>query len=38
VKADKAAGDTFDLRGRKVDVNTLRKGVYIRDGRKIVIK
>ena len=38
VKADKDAGDTFDLRGRKVDVNTLRKGVYIRDGRKIVIK
>lgn len=38
MKADKAAGDIFDLRGRKVDVNTLRKGVYIRNGKKVVIK
>ena len=38
MQADKAAGDIFDLRGRKVDENTLQKGVYIRNGRKIVIK
>ena len=38
LQADEEAGDTYDLSGRKVDVNTLRKGVYIRDGRKIVIK
>lgn len=38
LKADKAAGDIYDLRGRKVDTNSLRKGIYIRDGRKIVIK
>ena len=38
LKADKAAGDIYDLRGRKVDMNTLRKGVYIRNGKKVVIK
>lgn len=38
LKAGCATGDTYDLRGRKVDTNTLRKGIYIRDGRKIVIK
>ena len=38
LKTDKAAGDIYDLRGRKVDMNTLRKGVYIRYGKKVVIK
>lgn len=38
MRADKAAGDIFDLRGRKVDANTLKKGVYIRNGKKVVIK
>ena len=38
LKADGIAGDIYDLRGRKVDTNTLRKGIYIRNGKKIVIK
>ena len=38
MQVDKAAVDIFDLRGRKADVNTLQKGVYIRDGKKVVIK
>ena len=38
LKADGVEGDVYDLRGRKVDTNSLRKGIYIRDGRKIVIK
>lgn len=38
LKADGAASEIYDLRGRKVDATNLRKGIYIRDGRKVVIK
>jgi len=38
LKADGVDADIFDLRGRKVDVNTLRKGIYIKNGKKVVIK
>ena len=30
-------GDIYDLRGRKVE-GALRKGVYIQNGRKIMVK
>ena len=39
LQADEEAGDTYDLSGRKVDTSTrLPKGVYIRNGKKIVLK
>ena len=38
LKADGAAGKIYDLRGRKMDTTNLRKGIYIRDGKKVVIK
>lgn len=38
LKADGTAVDLYDLRGRKVDTTNLRKGIYIHDGRKVVIK
>ena len=39
LQTDKEAGDTYDLSGRKVDTSTrLPKGVYIRNGKKIVLK
>ena len=38
LKADEADVDIYDLRGRKVDSTNLRKGVYIKNGRKVVIK
>lgn len=38
LKADGKAADLYDLRGRKVDATNLRKGIYISDGRKVVIK
>ena len=38
LKADEADADIYDLRGRKVDSTNLRKGVYIKNGRKVVIK
>lgn len=37
LQADDGAVDTYDLRGRKVDPTSLRKGVYIRNGKKIMI-
>jgi len=33
-----AEGVTYDLGGRAVDVRTLRPGIYIRDGRKLLVK
>ena len=39
LQTDEEAGDTYDLSGRKVDTSTrLPKGVYIRNGKKIVLK
>ncbi len=39
LQADDEDGDTYDLSGRKVDTSTrLPKGVYIRNGKKIVLK
>ncbi len=39
LQADEEAGDTYDLSGRKVDTSVrLPKGVYIRNGKKIVLK
>jgi len=38
VKADEVAGDTYDLSGRKIDSTKLSKGLYIRNGKLIVIK
>jgi hypothetical protein len=38
LKADEADTDIYDLRGRKVDSTNLRKGVYIKNGHKVVIK
>lgn len=37
-KTDDADVDIYDLRGRKMDSTNLRKGVYIRNGKKIVIR
>jgi hypothetical protein len=37
-KTDDGAVDTYDLRGRKMDPTNLRKGLYIRNGKKIVIR
>lgn len=33
-----SAGDTYDLSGRKVSESQLRRGIYIRDGRKVLVK
>ena len=38
VKADELVGDTYDLSGRKIDSTKLNKGIYIRNGKLIVIK
>lgn len=39
LQADDEDGDTYDLSGRKVDTSIrLPKGVYIRNGKKIVLK
>ena len=38
LKADGADADIYDLSGRKVDPTSLRKGMYIRNGKKVVIK
>jgi hypothetical protein len=39
LKADDADADIYDLSGRKVDATIrLPKGVYIRNGKKVVIK
>ena len=38
LQADDEAADIYDLSGRKVDPTSLRKGLYIRNGKKIVIK
>ena len=38
LKADEADADIYDLRGRKVDSTNLLKGVYIKNGKKIVVK
>lgn len=38
LKTDDAGVDIYDLRGRKMDPTNLRKGVYIRNGKKIVIR
>lgn len=32
------SGDVYDLSGRKVDARTAKRGVYIKDGKKIVVK
>jgi len=37
-QADDGAVDTYDLRGCKVNPINLRTGVYIRNGKKIVIR
>lgn len=36
--AEPADGHVYDLQGRRVNGATQKKGVYIRDGRKVVIK
>ena len=36
--ADNGAGDWYSLDGRKLDAKPTRKGVYIQNGKKIVIK
>lgn len=38
LQADDEAADIYDLSGRKVDPTSLRKGMYIRNGKKIIIK
>ena len=38
LKADDKNGYTYDLRGRKVDTTRLPKGVYIRYGKKFIVK
>lgn len=38
LQADDEAADLYDLSGRKVDPTSLRKGMYIRNGKKIIIK
>jgi hypothetical protein len=38
LQADDGAVDTYDLRGCKVNPINLRTGVYIRNGKKIVIR
>ena len=38
LQADDADADIYDLSGRKVDPTSLRKGMYIRNGKKVVIK
>ena len=30
--------DYYDLNGRKLDTAPTRKGIYIRDGRKVIVK
>ena len=36
---DKASvGETYDLQGRKTQSESLKKGVYIVDGKKVVVK
>jgi hypothetical protein len=37
-KTDEGAVDIYDLRGRKMDPANLRKGLYIRNGKKIVVR
>jgi hypothetical protein len=38
LKTDDAGVRIYDLRGRKVDSTNLRKGVYIKNGKKVIIK
>lgn len=38
LQANDEAADIYDLNGRKVDPTSLRKGIYIRNGKLVVLK